>query len=113
MVKEGLSELGIILIIYHFIKNVVVACFLDVCSCGKDHPQGVIVEVCTCGIIALLGKGLILVVVSAILKLSSGDIKYSLSCSLGDLVNEAEDILVGITEAHSSSDTALKVGSRT
>jgi alanyl-tRNA synthetase len=90
-----------------------VTCLLDISSYGKDHPQRIIGEVSADICITLLGKGLVLMVASAVLKLCGSDIDKSLPCTLGDLVNETEDILVGISESHSSSDTGLEVGSRT
>ena len=98
--------LGLVIVVrHHFIEYAPVACFLDVCGNREYHPQRIVREVTADIGVALLGKRLILVIASAVRKLCGGNINDPLSCSVGYLVNEAEYILVGITEAHSSADT--------
>ena len=110
VIQQGLCQCGIVLVVHLFIKYAVVACFLDVCGSGEYHPQRIVVEVGACGIVALLGKRLVLMIVAAVLKLGSCNIEYSLPCSFGYLMNEAQKILVGVSEAHASADAALEVG---
>ena len=90
-----------------------VACLLDVSRNGEDHPERVVGEVAADVCVTLLCKRLILVIASAVAELCGSDIDESLSCTLGDLVNEAEDILVGISEAHAAADSGLEIGSGT
>ena len=48
-------------------------------------------------------------IAAAVRKLCRSDVDDTLSCTVRYLMNEAEDILIGISEAHSSADTALEI----
>ena len=52
-------------------------------------------------------------IASAVGELGGSDIYDTLLSTVGYLVNEAQDILVGITEAHAAADTGLEIGSGT
>ena len=110
VVEHRLCLRLVIIIRNGLVENAPVSGFLDICTDGEDHPQRIIGEVAADIRVALLGEGLILVIAAAVLKLGGSQVDQSISCSVRNLVDEAEDILVGITEAHASADTALEVG---
>ena len=113
VIHHGLC-LGLVVVIrYHSIQNGVVTGFLDVCSYGQDHPQRVVREVAADLVVALLSQRLILVIASAVFQLCGSQIDQTLSCSVRNLVYEAQQVLVGVTEAHTTTDTALEVRSGT
>ena len=91
------------------VEDAPVAGLLDVGSNGEYHPERVVREVAADISVALLCEGLVLVVASAVGELSRSDVDETLSCALGNLMYKAEDILIGVTEAHASADTALEV----
>ena len=111
VLEHGLCNGHIVVVGHHLIENAPVAGLLYVSGNGKNEPQRVVGEVAADISVALLGEGLVLVIAAAVRELCGSDVDNTLSCSVGDLVNEAENVLVGITESHAASDTALEVGS--
>ena len=95
------------------IEDTPVACLLNISCNGKDHPERVIGEVAADISITFLCERLVLVIASAVRELCGSDVDKSFSCTLRDLVNKSEDVLVGISEAHASADSGFEVGSRT
>ena len=113
VIHHGLCLVFIVVIRNLCIQNAVVAGFLDVSCNRQNHPQRVIGEVAADFVVALLGERLILVIASAIFKLGRSEVDQTFSCTIRNLVNEAQQVLVGVTEAHTTADTAFKVRSRT
>ncbi len=113
VVDKGLRSGGIGIERGHVIENVDITGLLDVSGNTEGKPHGVIVEAVACVTVALLGKGLILMVSRAVLKLNGSNINNSLACILGNEVDKACEVLAGITEAHAATDAAFKVRSRT
>ena len=52
-------------------------------------------------------------IASAVLKLGGSDIDDSFSCAVRNLMYETENVLVGISEAHTTADTGFEIGSGT
>ena len=50
---------------------------------------------------------------AAILELGGSNIDDPFSCTVGNQMNETEQILTGITEAHTTTDTGFVIGCRT
>ncbi len=113
VVKHGVRKLGFVLIRYLLVENRNVARLLDILRHREYHPQRVVVEVGAQLVIAHLGERLVLVVSAAVLEHGSREVDKALSRSFGDLVYEAEQVLVGVAEAHTASDTALEIRSGT
>src|SRR5690606_12201425 len=80
----------------------------DVGSHTQDEPQGVIIEAAAHSVISTFSEGLVLMVRAAVLELSRCDVENTLASALGDQMHEAEQILVGVAEAHASTNAALK-----
>ena len=111
MFQHGLCNGHIVVVGHHLVQNAPVAGLLDVCGNGENEPQRVVGEVAADVSVALFGEGLVLVIAAAVRELGGSDVDDTLSCPVGDLVNEAEHVLVGVAEAHAASDAALEVGS--
>ena len=84
-----------------------VARFLDVCYGTEDEPARVVVETATDIVVAALGEWLVLVIAATVRELGAGDIDDALAGTGRYLMNEAYEVLVGIAEAHASTDAAL------
>ncbi|MNO32640.1 hypothetical protein D3C76_226370 [compost metagenome] len=95
------------------IQNRIVAGFLDVGSCSRDQPERIIIEAGADFVVAFFGERLVLVIRAAVFELGSGDIQNTLSGTLRDLVHEAEQVLVGVTEAHAAANPGFEIGSGT
>ena len=67
----------------------------------------VVVEVAADLGVALLGQRLVLVVAGAVGELGRGDVEDALAGAAGDHVDEAEDVLVRVAEAHAAADARL------
>jgi hypothetical protein len=93
---------------YHLIEDREVACLLDIGHSTEDEPAWVIVESATDIVVASFGERLILVVASSVGELCRGDIDNTLTCTGRNLVYETYEVLVGVTESHASSYTALE-----
>ena len=52
-------------------------------------------------------------VCASVLELCGSNINNSFSCTVGDQMNEAKQILTGISKAHATADTGLIIGSGT
>ncbi len=111
VVEHSIRKLSLVLIGNLLIENGNITGFLHILCNRKYHPQRVVVEVRAKLVVAHFGKRLILVIRATVLEHGSRKINKTLSRTLGYLVNKAQQILIGITEAHSSADTALEVGS--
>ena len=78
-----------------------------------NEPQRIIVEAAADIGVAFLGQRLILMVSTAVLELGGSDINDTLSCTVRDQMYETEQILAGITEAHTTADSGLVIRSGT
>lgn len=81
---------------------------LDVGYGSEDEPARVVVETATDIIVASFGERLILVIAATVWELGTGDVDDALAGTGRYLMNEAYKVLIGITEAHASADTALE-----
>ncbi len=108
----GVGGVGLVGVTAGRIQNTLVTGLLDVGASGKHQPQVVIIEVAANICIALLGEGLILMEAGAVRKLSSGDVQDALAGAAVDHVDEAQQILVGIAEAHAAANARLVHGGR-
>ncbi len=95
-----------------FFQNRDISGFSDIGACSGDEPERIVIEAAADIRIAFLGQRLILVISRTILKLGRGDIDDALSCPIRNQMHEAEQVLVGITEAHASADAGFIVRSR-
>ena len=78
-----------------------------------NEPQRIIVETTADIGVAFLGQRLVLMVSTAVLELSGSNINDTLSCTIRDQMYETEQILTGITEAHTTADSGLIIRSGT
>ena len=78
-----------------------------------NEPQRIIIEATADIGVTLLGQRLVLMVSAAVLELSGSNIDDTFSCSIRDQMYEAEQILAGITEAHTTADSGLVIRSGT
>ena len=69
MMHHRLCQLLIVSVGNVLVQDAVIAGFLDVSSGGEDHPKRIIREIAADGIVALLGKRLILMEATAVFKL--------------------------------------------
>ena len=90
-----------------------VARLLNIGYGTKDEPAWVVVETATDIVVAALGERLILVVAATVRELGAGDIDDALAGTGRYLMNETYEVLVGIAEAHASTDAALEETCRT
>ena len=104
---------GLIVEGHGFVEDGEVAAFLDIGDGAENQPHGVVVEATADVVVASLGERLILVVATAVGKLRGGYIDDALAGTLGNLMNEAHEVLVGVAEAHAAADAALEERRRT
>ena len=90
-----------------------VARLLDVSHGSEDEPAWIIVESATDVVVAALGEWLILMIAAAVWELGAGNVDDALPCTGGNLMHKAHEVLVGVAEAHASSDAALEETCRT
>ncbi len=86
-----------------------IAGLFDVCGYAQDQPQRVVVEAAADVVVTALRQRLVLVVSAAVGELSGRDVDDALAGTFRDLMDEAEQILVRVPEAHASPDTGLEV----
>ena len=91
----------------HFIQNTEVSGLLDIGGGRRDQPEGVIIKAAADAGVAPLGEGLILVISASVLELGIGNINDTLSRPLRDQVDKTKEVLAGIAESHSPSQSAL------
>ena len=105
MLHKGLRDRHVIIKRNDLVKDRHITGLTDVSACSCDEPKGIIVESGSDIGVALLGKGLILVVSATVLELSGCDIDDSLAGTIGDKMYKSEKVLTGISESHTTSDT--------
>ncbi len=101
---KGLLAAGPVLIDHRFVQDAPVAGLLQVGSHAQDQPQRVVVEIAADVVVAALGERLVLVIGAPRLQLRRRQVQNALAGALGDHVYKAQQILVGITEAHAAPD---------
>ena len=109
MLKQG--SFSAVIKSNHFGKNGGITGFFDISACTCNQPQRIVIETAADIRISFFGKRLILVVGAAVAKLCGGNIQDTFPRPFRDQVYEAEKILSGIPEAHSSADTGFIIGS--
>ena len=110
MLEHGLCNGHIVVVRNHLIQDGPVAGLLDVCGNGKDQPQRIVGEITADICVTFLGQRLILMIASAVRELGGSDIDDTFLCAIRDLVYEAQHVLVGIAEAHTTADTGFEIG---
>ena len=85
-----------------------VARLLYVSHGSEDEPAWIIVESATDVVVAALGEWLILMIAAAVWELGAGNVDDALPCTGGNLMHKANEVLVGVAEAHATTDAALE-----
>ena len=93
---------------HRLVEDGEVARLLEVSDGTEDEPHRVVVEAAADVVVAALGERLVLVVAPAVRELRGGDVDDALAGALGDLVDEADEVLVGVAEAHAAADAGLE-----
>ena len=76
----------------------------------SDQPGRVVVEAAADVVVAALRQRLVLVVGAAGRQLRRSDVEDPLAGPRRDHVDEAEQVLVGVAEAHATADARLEAG---
>src|SRR5690554_5918565 len=108
--KMGLGRTFIVVERHQLVQQRKITGLFNVVNSRQNEPKRIVVKVATNGIVAALGQGLILVIGPAILKLCRSNVDDSLPGSFGNLMHKANQILVGITKTHSTTDAHFKKG---
>ena len=95
------------------LKNREITCLLDICHRTENQPAWIIVEATTDVIVAMLCKRLILVIATTVRELCRSNVDDTLTGTTWNLVYEANEILIRVTEAHATTYTALEEACRT
>jgi hypothetical protein len=93
----------------HLVENAAVAGFLQVGGHAHDQPERVVVEPAADPFVAALGQWLVLVISSAVFELGCGQIEDALAGALRDDMDEAQQVLGRIAEAHPPPDPGLEL----
>ena len=101
---------GIVVEINLLVENREISGLFEVGGTSGDQPERVIVEAASDIHVSFFRQWLVLMVCASVFKLGSGNIEQTLSCAIRDQMNEAEQILAGVTEAHAAAGAGLKVG---
>ncbi len=89
-----------------------IAGLLEVRGHAEDEPGRIVVEPGADGVVAALGQRLVLVIGAAARQLGRGDVDDPLAGARGNHVDEAQQVLIGVAEAHAPADARLEAGSR-
>ena len=100
---------GLVVKGHFFIEDAEVSGFPDIGHRAEDEPEGVVSESAADVVVAAFGEGLVLVVASAVRELRGGNVQDALPGPFRNKVHYAREVLVGVTEAHSTADSAFKV----
>ena len=95
----------------HFFQDAQITCFFNISTGSCDEPERIVIEATADIGITFFSQRLILVISTAVLELSGGDINDTLPCTIRDQMHESEQILTGIAEAHAAPDTGFIIGS--
>ena len=98
---------------YRFLKNREITCLLDICHSTEDQPAWIIIETTTDVIVTMLCKRLILVIATTVRELGRSDVDDTFTSTTWNLMYEANEILIRITEAHATTYTTLEETCRT
>jgi len=105
-VLHEVGSLGWITVVWcHLVKDCIITGLLNICSSTCNQPKRIVVEAASDIGITFLGKWLVLMISTTIFKLCSSDIQDTLSCAVRNQMYESEQILAGISESHTTSDT--------
>lgn len=85
------------------VQNGPVARLAEVGVRSGNEPQRVVVKAAAHSQVALLGQGLVLVIGAAVGELGGGNVQDAFPRPLGDHVDEAQQVLTGVTEAHAQA----------
>ena len=98
---------------HRLVQNGPVARLAEVGVRSGNEPQRVVVKAAAHSQVALLGQGLVLVIGAAVGELGGGNVQDAFPCPLEDHVDEAQQVLTGVTEAHAPAHTAFEVAGGT
>ena len=104
---------GIVVEINLLVENREISGLFEVGGTSGDQPERVIVEAASDIHVSFFRQWLVLMVCASVFKLGSGNIEQTLSCAVRNQMNEAEQILTGITESHTTAGAGFEVGCRT
>ena len=76
---------------------------------GSHQPQGVVIKARANVVVAPLGQGLVLVIGRAVRPLDGGNVDDSLPGTVGCHVDEAQQILAAVPEAHAPPGAGFKI----
>jgi hypothetical protein len=109
VLEQGGSQ-GLVIVEGHrLVEDRPVAGLLEVAGDTEDEPQRVVVEAGPDVVVPPLGQGLVLVVRRAVGELSGRDVQDPLTRAVRDEVDEPEQVLVRVAEAHAPADPGLEV----
>ena len=108
VVGERSLAAGLVVVRDRLVEDREVAGLLEVGRDGEHEPGRVVVEARPDRIVAALGQRLVLVVGAAGRQLRRGDVEDPLAGPLRDHVDEAEQVLVRVAEAHAAPDPGLE-----
>lgn len=85
------------------VQNGPVARLAEVGVRSGNEPQRVVVKAAAHSQVALLGQGLVLVIGAAVGELGGGNVQDAFPRPPGDHVDEAQQVLTGVMEAHAQA----------
>ena len=100
VLQQRLLRAGFCVEGHRLVQNGPVARLAEVGVRSGNEPQRVVVKAAAHSQVALLGQGLVLVIGAAVGELGGGNVQNAFPCPLGDHVDEAQQVLTGVTEAH-------------
>jgi hypothetical protein len=99
-----------VLIRHWFIQNAPIARLLQVGGHTQNQPKRIVVETAANLIVAAFGQRLVLVICATRLQLRGGEIQDALTGQRRNHVDKAQQVLIGVTEAHAAPDARFKIG---
>ena len=112
VLEERRRVLRVVVERHRLLQDAEVARLLDVGGRARDEPQRVVVEAPADVVVPALRERLVLVVGAPVVLLRRRDVEDALLRARGDEVDEAEEVLVRVAEAHAAADAGLEVGGR-
>ena len=91
------------------LQDAEIAGFPDIGHGAEDEPQRVVVETAANVVVAALGKGLVLMVTTAVRELGRSNVDDALAGPFRNHMHDTGKVLVGIPETHAPADAALEV----
>ena len=93
MLEQRARIVGVGVVGRFLVQDSEIACLFDIGRRTRDQPEGIVVEAAADRVIAFFGQRLVLVVTAAVPELCRCDIQDALAGALGNLMDEAQQIL--------------------